>query len=156
MRCSDARDNLGRLADGELDPAAARLVEAHLAGCPACEAERVALVALGARLSALPPEPVPAGLEASILQAARFRTPRSVPTHRPALALLGRVAAAVLIALSGLYLGLRLSAVQQVAAASPSPAVAADPLAPDTAPFQLVPPGSPGALCLALAVKETP
>jgi len=156
MRCSDVREKLGRLTDGELEPASARAVGEHLEACSACAAERAAIDALEARLAALPAEPVPASLEASILQAARFRTPRPLAAHAPALALVGRVAAAALIALAGLYLGLRLSAVQQAAAAAPAPAIPSNPLAPDTAPFHLVPPGSPGALCLALAEKEAP
>lgn len=156
MRCPEVLERLGRFTDGELAAPAAQAVEEHLRACPACEARHGALRGLGPLLAVLPAEEAPEGLEGAILEAARFRRPRPVPVRHPALALVGRFAAALLIALSGLYLGLRLSSVQQAAAAPPDAAAAGDPLRPDTAPFQLVPPDSPGALCLALAAPETP
>lgn len=156
MRCPEVLERLGGYADGELAAPLAQALEEHLRACPSCEARHRALRGLGALLTTLPAEEAPEGLERAILEAARFRAPRPAPVRHPALALAGRVAAALLIALSGLYLGLRLSAVQQASAAPPAAAAPGDPLSPDTAPFQLVPPDSPGALCLALAAPEAP
>jgi anti-sigma factor RsiW len=154
MRCSDVRENLGRAADGELDAGTAAALQAHLGGCPDCAARRLGLERLGALLAALPAEPVPGGLERSILEAARFLPPRPAPSRHPFLAAAGRVAAALLVALSGLYLGLRFSQIQRGGEAPGPAALAADPLAPDTAPFRLVPPGTPGAVALDLLDPE--
>jgi anti-sigma factor RsiW len=54
-------DELTALLDGALEPAARAAVEAHLAGCAACRAERDRLAGLLATLGRLPaaPEPSP-------------------------------------------------------------------------------------------------
>jgi len=52
-------DDLSALLDGALDPAARREVEAHLAGCAACRAERGRLSGALRALGRLPAAPAP-------------------------------------------------------------------------------------------------
>jgi anti-sigma factor RsiW len=54
-----AQDDLTAYLDGALDPGARAQVEAHLAGCAACRAERDRLAATLALLGRLPPAPAP-------------------------------------------------------------------------------------------------
>lgn len=72
------REDLTALLDGALAPARRAEVEAHLAGCAACRAERDALAGALAALGALPPPPAPspwfgARLEARLAEAAPAR-----------------------------------------------------------------------------------
>jgi anti-sigma factor RsiW len=71
--CDEHRESISALIDGALDPAQAAAVEAHLAGCAACAAERDALAALSAQVQALPRIEVPghflAGVMAGVVEA---------------------------------------------------------------------------------------
>lgn len=55
MNCSEAEALLAAQLDGELDPARAGALDAHLAGCAACAAERASLLELKARIGAAAP-----------------------------------------------------------------------------------------------------
>ena len=63
--CTEIRDHIGALRDGELAPARAETVTRHVASCPDCARRAAALDALGRRLKepslafAPPPELVP-------------------------------------------------------------------------------------------------
>jgi anti-sigma factor RsiW len=78
-------DELSALLDGALDPAARGRVEAHLAGCPGCRAERDRLSGALAALARLPAAPEPSPFFAARL-AARL-------ADEPARGLLGRLSA---------------------------------------------------------------
>ena len=53
MRCWDARQHVSEYLDGDLDPALARTVEAHLASCPTCPPLYAALVGVHDELGRL-------------------------------------------------------------------------------------------------------
>jgi len=77
----------GRVADlaiGALDGAEARLVEAHLAGCPECAAELRSLTGTAALLRALPPIAAPSAGEASLVDGARRAAARMAEARAPA------------------------------------------------------------------------
>ena len=60
MNCQEAQTLLDELVDGPLaDAGQAAALEAHLAGCPACRADRDSLQAMVARTRALPRERTP-------------------------------------------------------------------------------------------------
>jgi len=92
------------LAAAELDGAARRRIEAHVAECPRCAAELQALrqgLALAARLPA--PEPSPEAID-RVRRAALGALARRRPARRPRIAILRRyalTAAAALVALVG-------------------------------------------------------
>jgi CBS domain-containing protein len=69
MTCDVVRDLLSAHLDGELDGAELRLVETHLAGCPACTAEREGLLRTVKAVKGLPRESAPANL-AELVRAA--------------------------------------------------------------------------------------
>jgi hypothetical protein len=86
MTCARVHSRLSEWLDGELEPAAARAVSSHLAGCTACARRAEELRALSGLLAELPrlaaPEPVaPAVLDRLEIEA---------DAHRPALAFLFR------------------------------------------------------------------
>ena len=148
MRCGEAQKMAGRYVEGELGGAASDDLRAHAAGCPSCATELKALEELGVALASLPDELPPPGLASAIVEAARFypvNKYRVAPMH-----VLGRIAAALLVAASGLYLGVRFQASYASAAAPPAQASRAEATLPETGEFELIPPDSPGALCLAL------
>ncbi len=60
LTCEEIVVRLDDHVDGLLDPATAARVEAHLQGCPACQAEEQGLRALLARAAALPRDIAPA------------------------------------------------------------------------------------------------
>lgn len=62
MDCTEARAKLGILVDGELAADEVAAVERHLADCPTCERECVALRALARRISTLPANSAPVHL----------------------------------------------------------------------------------------------
>lgn len=73
LRCWDARQQVSDYLDGELEPAAATMVEAHLATCPTCPPLYAALVGVQAHLGRLrdPDTVVSPDLEARIRDALR-------------------------------------------------------------------------------------
>ena len=75
---SHPRDDLTALLDGALPPARAAAVEAHLAGCPDCRAERERLRGALAALEALPPAPALPPFFSARLEA-RLRDERGRP-----------------------------------------------------------------------------
>jgi hypothetical protein len=88
MNCQTAREQIGPYLDGELAPADARALEAHLAECPACQSEHDAESALIQRMTDSPGEPdvhAPAELwpaiEQRLGQPASVRPPSIVLTH---------------------------------------------------------------------------
>src|SRR5947209_5354610 len=106
MWCLKVRKQLSAYTDGELAPAAASVVEEHLAGCARCAAEERELRQL-ARLTALvPEEELPAGLHARIMTSLAYADAAPhvpAPVRRPILvgpwaaaALSGAAAAVVL------------------------------------------------------------
>jgi anti-sigma factor RsiW len=78
-------DDLTALLDGALEPARRDEVEAHLAGCPGCRAERDRLAGVLARLGTLPPPPEPSPYFNARLAA------RLAAEPAPAAGLLGRL-----------------------------------------------------------------
>ena len=79
--CRDCRDLLGGYVLGALEPAEARVVARHLAGCPSCAAVHGELAGIPALLEVVgadvaPPAPTPADLESRVLSrvAAAART----------------------------------------------------------------------------------
>jgi anti-sigma factor RsiW len=78
--CGEMRLLIQADADGELSPAEAARVAVHVEHCPACAAAQDDLVALSAKLRALPRETAPKRLEAAIL--ARVAAERTVPRVR--------------------------------------------------------------------------
>jgi anti-sigma factor RsiW len=52
VNCSEAETLVAAQLDGELDAVRARALDAHLAGCPACVAERASLADLKSRIGA--------------------------------------------------------------------------------------------------------
>ena len=71
MTCDESRELLGALGDGELDAERRSAVEAHLAGCAACAAERRSLEVLSTALRAAPYHRAPSGLRADVRRALR-------------------------------------------------------------------------------------
>jgi anti-sigma factor RsiW len=63
MECTEASGWLSAWLDGELEPAEARRVEEHLAGCERCRRERALLAATSRAVRALPPETVSDGFD---------------------------------------------------------------------------------------------
>jgi anti-sigma factor RsiW len=93
MKCSEVQENLSAWMDGEVPEGLRQRLADHLAGCPACQAELVALERLDAALAGLE-VPVPQGLAAKVS--------RQLP--RPASPWVQSLALAVCLAL-GIFLG---------------------------------------------------
>ena len=94
MNCSDVEGLIAAQLDAELDPVRARSLEAHLAECPACAAERASLLDLRSRLvAAAPYHRAPPGLrrevERQVAEADAAASRRSPGSLWPALALEG-------------------------------------------------------------------
>jgi anti-sigma factor RsiW len=83
--CRDIAERADSLAEGGLDPALRRELEAHLAGCPQCQAFVAQLDLTSRALRALPPPELPADLRAALLGAveARLAGPRPVEAATP-------------------------------------------------------------------------
>lgn len=85
MRCQRAQQWMAASVDGELSPRRSRVLDGHLASCPACRGELSATERMLAALEALPAEaPVSASLEQVTLRRVRLaaadeaeRTPAS-------------------------------------------------------------------------------
>lgn len=109
MTCATVTDDLVALLDGQLEPARADEVQAHLATCPACEAERQALVAVWERLDLLPGLAVRAGFLEEV--EARLRAGDGLKVHaggrRAVQRWLAAAAAALLVAGAGLIVTTR-------------------------------------------------
>jgi anti-sigma factor RsiW len=73
MRCLDVQIELEAYADGELSPERAALLERHLVGCDACQAELARLQAVVAALETWPLVTEPAQLTARVMARARPR-----------------------------------------------------------------------------------
>ncbi len=84
--CFLYRPQLGPFLDEALSASRERALRRHLARCPACRAHLRELESLAARLRALEAPPVPAGLEARIMRAARARQRQHRIAPRPAVA----------------------------------------------------------------------
>jgi anti-sigma factor RsiW len=93
MKCSEVQENLSAWMDGEVPEGLRQRLADHLAGCPACRAELVALERLDAAL---------AGLEVPVPQGLASRVSRGLP--RPASPWVQSLALAVCLAL-GIFLG---------------------------------------------------
>lgn len=109
MTCATVTDDLVALLDGQLEPARADEVQAHLATCPACEAERQALAAVWDRLDLLPGLAVRAGFLEEV--EARLRAGDGLKVHaggrRAVQRWLAAAAAALLVAGAGLIVTTR-------------------------------------------------
>jgi anti-sigma factor RsiW len=113
MNCAQARELLAGLLYGDLDTAQAAAVEAHRAGCPACGKEYASLQHLRRALNAVVAPPVvPVNLPRLYVDTARLQQRQVRRWRRAAVALLG--AAAVMLAVVGLKLELRVEAHQLV------------------------------------------
>jgi hypothetical protein len=113
MNCAQARELLAGLLYGDLDTAQAAAVEAHRAGCPACQKEYASLQHLRRALEAVAVPPVAqVNLPRLYADAARLQQRQVRRWRRAALALLS--AAAVMLAVVGLKLELRVEAHQLV------------------------------------------
>ncbi len=140
---------MGREVDGELAGGLWAELSAHLKNCRTCLSEFEEMKDLRALVASLPAQEPSAGLAAMIVEAARFKRTSVEPPLSPA-AVLGRIAAALLIAAAGLYLGARFQS-SYASSGAPAATVSQDVSAAGQAgEFQLVPPDSPGAQCLAL------
>jgi len=113
MNCAQARELLAGLLYGDLDTAQAAAVEAHRVGCPACGKEYASLQHLRRALNAVVAPPVvPVNLPRLYVDTARLQQRQVRRWRRAAVALLG--AAAVMLAVVGLKLELRVEAHQLV------------------------------------------
>jgi hypothetical protein len=110
--CAQTRDALADLLYGELPPAEAQAVQEHLAGCPPCRAEYVALRQVRAALDAAPAPQAEVDLPRLYREAARRQGKRLRRWRRLALAALA--AAAALLVAFGLNLEVRLEQHQVV------------------------------------------
>jgi anti-sigma factor RsiW len=80
MSCEDYNDQLNALLDGELPPAQAALLAAHLATCPACTKSLAELAELRAGLAQLLPEAeAPAELQTRIEALLGAEAPQVIP-----------------------------------------------------------------------------
>jgi anti-sigma factor RsiW len=81
MTCDECREHLSAFLDRELDPYHHREVEAHLAGCPACQADLAGLERISRRLQDAPSpaeELLPSRAVLSRLPALRANRERAV------------------------------------------------------------------------------
>ncbi len=136
--CARTRTDLVAFLDGELPPGEAQPVEAHLAACGACRAERQALAASWDLLDELAPVAArPGGLEEverSILPPAQGRLLRWRPV-RPGVVAWAAAAAALLLALGVSWAALRAPQEPSVAIQPDAPAPRLTPsAAPERAP----------------------
>jgi hypothetical protein len=67
MNCSESGEQLVLYVEGLMDDAAAKAVEEHLAGCPACRAEAAAIRELHDRLSAAGSAPLDTSLDRRVM-----------------------------------------------------------------------------------------
>lgn len=84
MWCRHVRNQLSAFVDGELNAAAARAVEEHLAHCEACAREKSSLAGLVHLTSLIPDEEVPDRLHASILTRLAYADVPAPPQRVPA------------------------------------------------------------------------
>lgn len=132
MTCTEARDLLPLLLYGDLPPAEAERLRAHLTDCPACARERAVLERVRGALDAAPVPAVQVDLprlyhEAMAQQARRLRRWRWA-------AAAGALAAAALLAVVGLRLQVRVQANQVVLSWGNPPAAPLPPAPPEVAP----------------------
>jgi anti-sigma factor RsiW len=113
MNCPEARGRLPLLLYGDLTPAEAAPVEAHLAGCPACRRESDALAQVRLLLDQAPVPEEPVDLPALYRRAAE-RQRRRLRRWRWAAVTGFAAAAAVLLLALGLNLEVRLEPHQVV------------------------------------------
>lgn len=66
MNCNNYKEQLSEYLDGQLAPASAQALEAHLSGCPACRAEFEALRQTVALVNGLPRLAAPADMQAMV------------------------------------------------------------------------------------------
>ena len=153
MRCEEVRMRLGALLDGEAGSGLGQDLEAHLDACQECGKEMAALRALGDLILGLAEPAVPVDLEASILEVSlRARPGVHGPSRRWAGAL--RIAAALLVALAGAYLGARSMRPPASPSGGAAPAAAGSVESLYEGSFALLPEGSAGAAVLALYQEE--
>jgi anti-sigma factor RsiW len=105
MSCEHLHEQLNALLDGELPPAEAAALAAHLADCPDCARTLQELAELRVAIAGLEEEEVPPGLEARIL-AMTADEPAKILPFRPRWRQLGLLAATAALA-AGLTLSLR-------------------------------------------------
>jgi len=149
MNCEKARGLIGRYVDGELSVVYVEELESHIAGCPSCASGLKELEKLGELLAFVPGESPPSRLAFDIIEVAKFS--RSAGERRASpLQVLARIAAALLIIASGLYFGVSFKVAKPSVVGTSEKIVLAETVLSDPGAFKLVPPESPGALCLAL------
>jgi len=108
MKCPDVRENLAAYLDGEIDGAPRRALDAHMAGCEPCSAERRAQAAAW-RLLDLHEAPAVDGTDAAFAARVleRVRRDGGAPSGRllrmPPPAWAAAAAAAVILVAGGLH-----------------------------------------------------
>jgi len=111
MRCGEVLERLAAFSSGEFPTDIRRAMQTHLAECAACRAALARVDALAGVLASTRTPPVPAGLAARVMEAARSRRTSAAPVGwnplrwwRLASAPMHAAAAAVLVI--GLSVGL--------------------------------------------------
>jgi hypothetical protein len=154
MRCERVLAMLGAYADGEVAGETRARLDEHLATCEGCRTELATLGSLGKLLTGLPAPALPDNLEAFILDAV-MSSPSQHRRTAPLGSLLLRAAAALLVAMTGAYLGMRSSGLWPASPPPPAyPSAAASVESMYAGSFDLLPPDSPGAQVLALFQEE--
>ncbi len=134
LSCDDAREALSAALDGELDPAEAAALEAHLAACPACAERGDRLAEVRDAFRSLTPAAPPRDLASAVMERIRAGEAGAPPTEAtpapasPAISgrrwrSTARVAAALLLIAGG-------AAALWTSRASDGAAPAAEPSAP--------------------------
>ena len=124
MDCEQVRDEFIERLTGTLDPARAKAIDEHLAGCPACRAETERLREMWTELGTLT-VPAAAGGAGRVERLVDARSRSQLPTRRrairTAMLTLGAVAASLAL---GVVLGKRATGVATQPVLPEAPAVA--------------------------------
>lgn len=83
MRCEDLQRNLGNYVDGGISPDERKAIEAHLRGCPPCQATLADVDPVAAVLVQSQAPPIPPGFADRVIAHARYRIIRPRLTWSP-------------------------------------------------------------------------
>ena len=104
MKCTEVRENMAALLDGELDGAPRRAMDEHLAVCAPCAAERRAQAAAWRLLDLAGPSSLPAGFTEKVVARARAEGDSPGSNLLRLVPLPAAAAAAVILAVGGVAL----------------------------------------------------
>jgi len=76
MRCRKVQEDISAFLDGLVPPDRHAALEAHLRGCPECQAELTRLQRLSSLLEGTPAPPLPAGFSQRLMARAHQRQPQ--------------------------------------------------------------------------------